>query len=254
MSASPLFVDTRVMIGRSVRHSLRNVEALLTSVILPVVIMLLFVTVFGGAIQTGARYVDYVVPGIILLCAGFGSASTAVTVVNDLTNGIVKRFRTMPMSSAAVLVGHVTASVARNVVATSLVVGVAFLVGWRPNATPVEWLASAAIVLLFVGAISWASAAVGVLVKTPDAANGFTFMLLFLPYISSAFVPTDTLPSYLQGFARNQPATPVIETLRGLWMGTPIGNQAWSAVAWCLGILVVSYLASSILFRRRAAV
>ncbi|HUP16631.1 MAG TPA: ABC transporter permease [Acidimicrobiia bacterium] len=131
---------------------------------------------------------------------------------------------------------------------------VAFLVGWRPNATVLEWLASGAVVLMFVGAISWASAAVGVLVKTPDAANGFTFMLLFLPYISSAFVPTDTLPSFLQGIARNQPATPFIETLRGLWMGTPIGNQAWWATAWCLGIFAVSYITASWLFRRRAAV
>ena len=254
MAMTPLFVDARVMIGRSLRHSIRNVEALLTSVILPIVIMLLFVTVFGGAMQTTDRYVDYVVPGIILLCAGFGSASTAVTVVTDLTNGIVKRFRTMPMSSSAVLVGHVTASVARNLVATSLVVAVGFLVGWRPNASLIEWLASAAVILMFVVAISWASAAVGVLVKTPDAASGFTFMLLFLPYVSSAFVPVETLPSYLQGFARHQPATPIIETLRGLWMGTPIGNQGWWAIAWCIGILATSYLMASWLFGRRAAV
>jgi len=253
MRLTPSSIDARVMIGRSVRHSIRNVEALLTSVILPIVIMLLFVTVFGGALETGSRYVDYVVPGIILLCAGFGSASTAVTVVTDLTNGIVKRFRTMPMSSSAVLIGHVTASIARNLVATTLVVLVGFLVGWRPNATVLEWLASGAVVLMFVAAISWAAAAVGVLVKTPDAANGFTFMLLFLPYISSAFVPTDTLPSFLQGFARNQPATPVIETLRGLWMGTPIGNQAWWAIAWCIGIFALSYLVASWLFRRRPA-
>lgn len=241
------------MIGRSVRLSSRNVEALLTSVMLPVILMLLFVYVFGGAISTGGEYVNYVVPGIILLCAAYGAASTAVSVAGDMTNGILDRFRSMPVSSAAVLTGHVTASLARNLVATALVVGVAFAVGWRPDATPVEWFAAIGMVVVFIAGISWLSAAFGLLARSAEAANGFTFILLFLPYLSSAFVPTDTMPAVLRGFAEYQPVTPVIETLRGLWMGTPIGAQVWWALAWSLGIGAASYAAASWLFRRRTA-
>ncbi|MCU1361342.1 MAG: transporter permease [Ilumatobacteraceae bacterium] len=244
-------VDSRVMIGRSLRHSARNTEALLTSIMLPVMLMLLFVYVFGGALGTGRPYVDFVVPGIIVLCAGFGAANTSVAVATDMTNGFVRRLRAMPMDSSAVLVGHVVASVARNCIATAIVVGVAFAVGWRPSATPVEWLAAVALVLLFVVAISWASAAVGVAVRTVDAANGFTFLLMFLPYLSSAFVPTNTMPHVLDAFARRQAVTPIIDTLRGLWMGTTIGNQAWWALGWCTAILVLSVASARRLFAHR---
>jgi ABC-2 type transport system permease protein len=244
-------LEGRVMIGRSLRLATRNVESMLTAVMLPVMLMLLFVYVFGGEIRTAGEYVNYVVPGIILLCAGFGAASTAISVATDMTNGIVDRFRSMPLGSSAVLTGHVTASLARNLVATGIVIGVAFAVGWRPNATPVEWLAALGMVVLFIAAISWLSAAFGLLAKSPEAANGFTFVLMFLPYLSSAFVPTDTLPAALRGFAANQPVTPVIETLRGLWMGTPIGTEVWWALAWCLGIGIIAFAGSSWLFRRK---
>ena len=253
MSVAYALTDSRVMIVRSLRHTARNLDMMLTAVMLPVVLMLLFVYVFGGAMNTGTEYVNYVVPGIILLCAGFGASSTATSVAGDMENGIIARFRSMPIASSSVLVGHVVASIVRNLVATTLVVGVAFAVGWRPHASLVEWVAAIGMVVLFVLAISWLAAGFGLLVKSVEAANAFTFVLMFLPYVSSAFVPTETMPSALHGFAEHQPVTPIIETLRGLWMGTPIGNDAWLALAWCAGILIASYLWAAWLFRRQTS-
>jgi ABC-2 type transport system permease protein len=241
------------MVGRSVRLSARNLDALLTSLMLPIILMLLFVYLFGGAIDTGTRYVTYVVPGVILLCAGFGASTTAVSVSLDMKNGIIDRFRAMDVRGAAVLAGHVAASVARNLASTLLVLGVAIAIGFRPNASPLDWLAAAGVLLLFILAISWLSAAFGLLAKSPEAAAGFTFLVMFLPYPSSAFVPIDTMPSWLHGFARHQPTTPVIETLRGLLVGTPVGSSAWPAVAWCGGITLVSVALAAFLFRSRTA-
>jgi ABC-2 type transport system permease protein len=252
-SAGPLsaLADWATMAGRCLRLSRRNVDALLTSLMLPVMIMLLFVYLFGGAIQTGTEYVTYVVPGVLLLCAGFGSSTTAVSVSHDMTGGIVDRFRSLDIGGAAVLAGHVAASVVRNAASTVLVFGIAFLIGFRPDAGALDWLAAGGILLAFVLAISWLSAAVGLLAKSPEAANGFTFFVMFLPYASSAFVPIHTMPSWIQGFAQHQPVTPVIETIRGLLLGTPVGSSPWQALAWCGGILAVSVTAARVLFRRR---
>jgi ABC-2 type transport system permease protein len=247
------FVDASTMTGRCLRLSRRNIESLLMSVMLPVMLMLVFVYLFGGAIQTGTSYVTYVVPGVILLCAGFGSAQTAVNVSQDLTGGTMDRFRSMDVGGLAVLVGHVVASVARNIVSTVIVFGVAFLIGFRPDAGSVDWLAAVGILLLYVLAISALSAAIGLLARTPDAANGFTFVVMFLPYASSAFVPVQTMPSWLHGFANNQPITPVIESLRGLLLNTPVGDSPGRAVAWCVGILLVSLAGSTVLFRWRTS-
>jgi len=241
------------MAGRCLRLTRRNLDALLTSLLLPIMLMLLFVYLFGGAINTGTRYVTYVVPGVLLLCAGFGAATTAVSVSQDMTGGIIDRFRSMDVGGAAVLAGHVAASVARNTASTILVLGVAFLIGFRPSAGSQDWLAAAGILLLFILAISWLSAAVGLLTKSPEAAGGFTFLLMFLPYPSSAFVPIDTMPTWVHGFASNQPATAVIETIRGLLLGTPVGTSPWLALTWCGGILVASVALSGVLFRRRTA-
>jgi ABC-2 type transport system permease protein len=240
------------MAGRCIRLSMRQIDALLTSLLLPVLLMLIFVYLFGGAIQTGTDYVTYVVPGVILLCAGFGSATTAVTVSQDMHGGIVDRLRSMDVGGPAVLAGHVAASVVRNAASALLVLGVALLIGFRPAAGPLEWLAVAGVLLAFVVAISALSAALGLLAGSPEAANGITFVVMFLPYASSAFVPVDTMPTWLQGFAEHQPITPVIETLRGLLLDTPTG-QAWTALAWCAGILAVSLAASGALFRRRTS-
>jgi ABC-2 type transport system permease protein len=245
--------DALTMAGRCLRLSRRNVEALLTALMLPIMLMLLFVYLFGGAIQTGTRYVTYVVPGVLLLCAAFGASTTAVSVSQDLKGGILDRFRSMDVGGAAVLAGHVAASVARNTASTVLVLAVAFLIGFRPETTPLEWLAAGGVLLLVVLAISWFSAAVGLLVRTPDAAGGFSFFVMFLPYPSSAFVPIDTMPTWIHGFARGQPLTPVIETIRGLLLGTPVGTSPWRALAWCGAILVVSVAVSGLLFQRRTA-
>jgi ABC-2 type transport system permease protein len=176
-----------------------------------------------------------------------------VSVTTDMTNGIIDRFRSLDVAGASVLAGHVVASVVRNLASTVVVFGVAFLIGFRPSAGPLDWLAVAGILVLFILAISWLSAAFGPLARSPEAAGGVSFLVMFLPYPSSAFVPIDTMPAWLHGFAANQPVTPVIETLRGLLLGLPVGASPWKAVAWCLGILVASVAVSGPLFRRRTA-
>ncbi len=243
--------DSAAMVGRSVKHTVRNLESLLMSVILPVVLMLMFVYVFGGAIDPSGNYANYVVPGIILLCTGYGAASTAVDVAKDMAEGVVDRFRSMPILSSAVLTGHVVASIARNTLATVLVIGVAFLTGFRPDAGVVEWLAVAGMLLLWVLALSWVAVCFGLVARTVEGANGFTFLVLFLPYLSSAFVPVETMKAGLRAVAANQPVTPITETLRGLLLGAPIGSYGWQALAWCAGLLVAAYVAATILFRRR---
>jgi ABC-2 type transport system permease protein len=252
--------DTSVLVGRCLRRSLRDPEAFMPALMLPVALMLLFVYVFGGAMAAGSggQYADYVVPGLIVLCAGFGAGTTAVAVATDMRNGIVDRLRSMPVRSTALLTGQITASIARNLVATALVIGVGLAVGWRPTTDPVRWLGAAAMIVLFILALSWLAAAFGLLTGSPEAANSATFVFAFIPYASSAFVQVRTMTPVLRGFAANQPFTPIIETMRGLWMGhtatgAPVGHEALLAVAWCAGILIVSAAAASWLFRHRTA-
>jgi ABC-2 type transport system permease protein len=250
--ASPVG-DLLEMVRRSVRLTMRTPDALMMALALPIMLMLLFVYLFGGAIQTGTAYVTYVVPGVIMLCASFGASLTAVAVTNDMTNGIMDRFRSLDVRGAAVLGGHVAASMARNLTSTALVLGVAFLIGFRPSASFVDWLAAIGILVAAILALSWAAAAAGLLAKTPEAAGGFSFFVMFLPYPSSAFVPVETMPTWIHGFADNQPFTPMIESLRGFMLGTPVGNSPWIALAWCAGILMVSIVATGFLFKRRTA-
>jgi ABC-2 type transport system permease protein len=242
----------RVFVGRSLRHSLRDGESLLMAILLPVLLMLMFTWVFGGAIDPSGAYVDYVVPGIILTCAGFGASSTAVYVANDMRTGIIDRFRTMPLRAGAVLTGHVVASVLRNLVATAVVIGVGILVGFRPTATPLEWLALTALIALYILAITYLFAAIGLAAGSPEGANGYGFILLFLPYLSSAFVPVASMPEWLQPVAATQPITPIVETIRGLLDDAPLHGEQWWAIGWCLVILVVAAAWGSWLFRRRA--
>ncbi|EFM11146.1 ABC-2 type transporter [Paenibacillus curdlanolyticus YK9] len=247
------FVTTNaVFIVRSIRHSLRNVESLMMAIMLPIMLMLLFTYVFGGAIAPGGDYVNYVVPGIILLCAGFGSSSTAVDVATDMNNGIIDRFRTMPIHSISVVTGHVFASLARNLLATGIVIGVALLVGFDPTASFLEWLGALGMISLFILAFTWLFAAIGLVTGSPSAASGYGFALLFLPYLSSAFVPTSTMPSWLQGFANHQPITPVIETIRGLLTGTPVSEHAGWAVGYCIAILVLAIVWCTLKFRSKS--
>jgi ABC-2 type transport system permease protein len=245
--------DALVMAGRCLRLSRRNIEAITTSLMLPIMLMLLFVYLFGGAIHTGTAYVTYVVPGVLLLCAGFGASMTAVTVSTDMSGGIIDRFRSLDVSGRAVVAGHVAASAVRNAASTVLVLALAFAIGFRPHAGPAQWTAAAGVLLAWILAVSWVSAAIGLLAKSPEAAGGFTFFMMFLPYPSSAFVPIGTMPSWLHGFAENQPATPVIETMRGLLLDEPVGDRPWLALAWSGGILAVSLVPAGVFFRRRTA-
>jgi ABC-2 type transport system permease protein len=243
----------QVMIGRCLRLGWRNTDAVITSLVLPVALMLMFVYLFGGAIHTGTAYVTYVVPGVLVLCAGFGSALTAVRVSEDMNGGIVDRLISMGVGGAAILAGHVVASALRNLVSSVLVLGVAFAIGFRPQAGATGWLGAAGLLLAFIVAVSALSAVIGLLVSSPETANGCTFVLLFLPYPSSAFVPIATMPTWIRGFARHQPATPVIGSIRGLLLGQPLGTGPWLALAWCGGIIAVSMVASVAAFRRRAS-
>ncbi|MBM7784027.1 ABC transporter permease [Tenggerimyces flavus] len=245
--------DTLTMIGRSIRLTRRNVETLLMSIALPLLMMALFVYVFGGAIETGTAYINYVVPGIILLCAGFGASQTAVSVAHDMEHGMIDRLRSMPIRSFAVLTGHVTASLARNSLATAIVFATAVLMGFRPNATALDWLLAVLVLALYILAFSWLAAAIGVAAKSVESASAMTFFMMFLPYLSSAFVPTDTMPLVLRVFSENQPITPIIETVRGLLTGTPIGSSGWLAVAWAGGLFLAAFAWATWLFRRKTS-
>jgi ABC-2 type transport system permease protein len=255
--------DTRVMVARSLRRSVRDPEAFITALALPVVLMLLFVYVFGGAFNagvkaSGAGYVNYVVPGLIVLCAGFGAGTTAVAVATDMSSGIVDRFRSMPIAAWSVLAGQIVASLARNLLATALVIAVGLGVGWRPVGGPAQWLGAIAMIVGFILAMSWLAACFGLVVGSPEAATGATFALMFIPYLSSAFVPASTMTRVLRPIAANQPFTPVIETMRGLWMGhtstgAAVGHEAWLAAVYCAAILVIAVTAASWLFRHRTA-
>jgi len=242
----------RIFVGRSLRHSLRDGESLLMAILLPVLLMLVFTWVFGGAISPDGRYVDYVVPGIILTCAGFGASSTALSVASDMSNGIVDRFRTMPLRASAVLTGHVVGSLMRNSVATAIVFGVAALVGFRPLADPVAWIGTAALLLMYILALTYLFAAIGLAASSPEAANGYGFILLFLPYLSSGFVPVESMPDWLRPIAAHQPLTPIIDTLRALLLGESLNGEQWWAVGWCLVVLMIAVGWGAWLHRRRA--
>lgn len=227
-----------IFIGRSLRHSLRDGEGMLMAIVLPVLLMLVFTFVFGGAIQAEG-YVDFVVPGVILTCAGFGASSVAVSVNRDVTLGAMRRFRTLPIRSATVLAGHVVASVLRNLVATGVVIGVAIAIGFRPTATLADWLVVLALVTLWILAITALFAFIGLVSSSPEAANGYGFGLLFLPYLSSAFVPIDTMPEWMRPIATHQPVNPLVESLRALLVGQGVAPVGVS-LAWCVGIVVAA--------------
>ena len=239
------------MASRSLRLSARSPEALLTALLLPVMLMVVFVYLFGGAVSIGTAYVDYVAPGVLLLCAVTGAATTSVTVCQDMIGGIIDRFRSLDVRGTAVLAGHVVASLLRNLASTVLVVAVG--IGFRPHASAGDFAAALGVLLFFVAAVSWLAAAFGLLVRAPEAANSAMFFLMFFSYASSAFVPVRTMPTWLRGFAEHQPATPITETIRGLLLGHASPLPLASALAWCAGIMIVSVALCAILFRRRTA-
>ena len=239
--------DSNTMVRRQVKRLMRYPSMTVQLVLMPVVILLLFVYVFGGTLGAGLGgdrdvYIDYVVPGILLMAATMATGGTAVMVATDMTEGIVARFRTMRIWRPSVLTGHVVASVLLQVLGMAVVVGVALAIGFRPNGDPVEWLAAIGLLVFFAFAISWLSVALGLTSPTPEAAGNAPMPLMFLPFLGSGFVPTDSMPTVLRWFAEFQPFTPIMQTLRGLLLGTAIGNNAVIAVAWCAGIGALSYL------------
>lgn len=243
--------DSLVMVGRSLRHAVRQPEVIMLGAALPVSIMLLMTIVFGGALDTGGGpYIDYVVPGVLLLVSGYGAAQTAISVTADMSQGIVARYRTMPMVPSAVLTGHVLGSVLRNLVSIALATGTAFAVGFRPSAGPAGWAGALGVLVLYVLAVSWLSAAVGLVTRTVEGASAVSFALLFLPYLSSAFVPIEALPTWLHGFAAHTPFTPVIESVRALLFEHPAATHVGPALAWLLGLLAAGTAASALLWRR----
>jgi ABC-2 type transport system permease protein len=247
--------DSWVLTKRSLTHIVKNWDQLLAVVLQPIMFMLLFRYVFGGAIDTGGTsYVNFLVAGILVQSAAFGATTTALSVATDLQRGIIDRFRSLPMFNASVLVGHVVSDLARNTISTLIMIAVALLVGFKPEASFVEWLLVFGVLLLFSFAISWLSAILGLVAKSIEAVQWFSFVIIFpLTFASSAFVPTAGMPGPLRVFAENQPVTQVIEAIRAWMVGTPIGNHGWLAFAWCVGILVASVPLAIYLFNRKSS-
>jgi ABC-2 type transport system permease protein len=246
-----LSIDASTLVVRALRLTLRDTDSLITALALPVLLMLMFVYLFGGAIHTPIRYVDYVVPGVLLVCVGFGAGTTAVSVSRDLSGPMIDRLHSMDVRGVTVINGHVVASVLRNLLSTAIVLVVALAIGFRPHGDPVGWLAALAVLLVYVVALSWLAAAIGILARSPEAAQGIAFLVSFLAYPSSAFVPVHTMPGALQGFAANQPVSQVADTMRALLTGAAGGAPALSAIAWSLGIAAGSIALAAVLFRRR---
>ncbi|MEV0400556.1 ABC transporter permease [Actinoallomurus sp. NPDC050550] len=239
--------DSSTMVRRQLKRLLRYPSMTVQLIITPVIILLLFVYVFGATLGHGIgggrhTYINYVLPAILLMTAATAATGTAVMVATDMTEGIIARFRTMRISRASVLTGHVVASVIQQLLSMAVVIAIALAIGFRPNATAAEWLEAVGLLTLFVVAITWLSVALGLKSSTPEAASNAPMPLVFLPFLGSGFVPTDSMPAALRWFAEYQPFTPIMQTVRGLLLGTPIGNNAAIATTWCAGIAVVSYL------------
>ena len=250
--ATHFFGDTAVLTGRTMRHVTRSPDTIITTAVMPIAIMVLFVYVFGGAIDTGSvSYVNYMLPGILLITIASGISYTAFRLFNDMQGGIFERFQSMPIARPGVLWAHVLTSLAANVISLVLVVGVALAMGFRSGAGALAWLAVAGLLLLFTLALTWIAVIPGLTAKSVDGASAFSYPLIFLPFISSAFVPTDKMPGPVRAFADNQPVTSIVDTIRHLFAGQPVGDGIWTAVAWCVGILVVAYVLAGIAYRRR---
>ena len=244
--------DTAALTGRSLRHILRSPDTIVTTAVMPIAMLLLFVFVLGGAIDTGGvAYVDYLLPGILLITIASGVAYTAYRLFLDLSGGIVDRFRSMPIARSAVLWSHVLTSLAANLAALALVVGAALLMGFRSGAGALAWLAVAGILVLFTLALTWIAVIAGLGARSVDGASAFSYPLILLPFISSAFVPTATMPGPVRWFAEHQPITSIVETIRALLGDRPIGPEIWAALGWCTGILLLAWGGALVLDRRR---
>ena len=246
------FNDMGVMLGRSMRHILRSMDTIITVTIMPIAFMLLFVYVFGGAIQTGTdHYVNYLLPGILLIAIASGISYTAYRLFLDMERGIFERFHSMPIARSTVLWGHVLTSLVSNSISVLVIMVVAFIMGFRSSAGVLSWLAVAGILILFTLALTWIAVVAGLSAKSVDGAGAFAYPLIFLPFISSAFVPTESMRPAVRAFAENQPVTSIVEALRALLLGQPVGNDIWIALAWCIGIMLVAYIFAMRVYKKR---
>ena len=246
------FSDMGVMLGRSMRHIFRSMDTIITVTITPIAMMLLFVYVFGGAIQTGTdNYVNYLLPGILLIAIASGIAYTAYRLFMDMQRGIFERFHSMPIARSAALWGHVLTSLVSNAISVVVIILVALMMGFRSSAGVLSWLAVAGILALFTLALTWIAAIAGLSATSVDGASAFAYPLIFLPFISSAFVPTESMPSVVRAFAENQPVTSIVEAIRALLSDQPVGNDIWVALAWCVGIMLVAYIFAMRVYKKR---
>jgi ABC-2 type transport system permease protein len=246
------FSDMRVMLGRSMRHIFRSMDTIITVTIMPIAFMLLFVYVFGGAIQTGtANYVNYLLPGILLIAIASGISYTAYRLFIDMQRGIFERFHSMPIARSTVLWGHVLTSLVSNAISVVVIIIVALIMGFRSSAGVLSWLAVAGILALFTLALTWIAVIAGLSAKSVDGASAFSYPIIFLPFISSAFVPTGSMPDVVRVFAENQPVTAIVEAIRALLAEQPVGNNIWVALAWCVGIMLVAYLFAMRAYKKR---
>jgi ABC-2 type transport system permease protein len=234
------------------RHVTRSLDTIITTAITPVAMMLLFVYVFGGAIDTGSEsYVNYMLPGILLITIASGVSYTAFRLFGDIQGGIFERFQSMPIARSGVLWAHVLTSLVANVISLVVVTGVAVLIGFRSGAGAPAWLAVAGILLLFTLALTWLAVIPGLTAKTVDGASAFAYPLIFLPFISSAFVPIESMPGPVRAFADHQPVTSIVDSIRNLFTEQPVGTDIWAALAWCVGVLVAAYVFANLVYRRK---
>lgn len=248
------FSDMNVMMGRSMRHITRSMDTIITVCLTPIAMMLLFVYVLGGAIQTGTdNYVNYLLPGILLMAIASGIAYTAFRLFTDMQSGIFERFHSMPIARSSALWGHVLTSLVSNAISVVVIILVALIMGFRSSAGVLSWLAVAGILVLVILALTWIAVLPGLTAKSVDGASAFSYPLIFLPFISSAFVPTESMPGPVRAFAEHQPVTSIVNAIRALLSNQPVGNDIWSALVWCLGILVVAYAFAMLAYKRKTA-
>lgn len=244
--------DMNVMLGRSMRHILRSMDTIITVTITPIAMMLLFVYVLGGAIQTDTdNYVNYLLPGILLMAIASGIAYTSYRLFMDMQRGIFERFHSMPIARSAALWGHVLTSLVSNAISVVVIILVALLMGFRSSAGVLSWLAVAGILTLFTLALTWIAVIAGLSATSVDGAGAFAYPLIFLPFISSAFVPTASMPGPVRAFAENQPVTSIVDAIRALLSGQPVGTEIWVALAWCIGIMLVAYIFAMRVYKKR---
>ncbi|KNZ40901.1 ABC transporter permease [Acetobacterium bakii] len=246
------FSDMSVMLGRSMRHIFRSVDTIITVTIMPIGFMLLFVYVFGGAIQSGTdNYVNYLLPGILLIAIASGISYTAYRLFMDMQGGIFERFHSMPITRSTILWGHVLTSLISNGISVAVIILVALIMGFRSPAGLLAWFAVAGILALFTLALTWIAAIAGLSAKTVDGVSAFSYPIIFLAFISSAFVPTESMPPAVRAFAENQPVTAIVDAIRALLSDQPVGNDIWIALAWCIGITIVAYIFAMRAYKKR---